>query len=194
MLDIFNKKTVISVNDWIESYKQKTNYITENKFCTTCLTWKKRDKTEWTTNNNSSDNWHNCCKVCKNITRKPTELKYRLNKKSDPLYVISRNARSVVYNVLTKKGYTKNKKTFDIIGITPKLLKVYIESQFEDWMNWDNYGNPRDSIYEINKTWDIDHIIPISSATNEKELIKLLHYTNLQPLCSYKNRFIKRNL
>ena len=60
-------------------------------------------------------------------------------------------------------------------------------------MNWDNYGNPKDGIYELSKTWDIDHMIPISSAKTEEELIKLNHYTNLQPLCSYVNRFIKKD-
>jgi len=60
-------------------------------------------------------------------------------------------------------------------------------------MNWQNYGNPVDGLIEPNKTWDIDHIIPISSAINEDELLKLNHYTNLQPLCSYYNRFVKKN-
>ena len=58
-------------------------------------------------------------------------------------------------------------------------------------MNWDNYGNPKDGIYAPNKTWDIDHIIPTSSAITEEDLLKLNHFTNLQPLCSYFNRFIK---
>jgi hypothetical protein len=55
-------------------------------------------------------------------------------------------------------------------------------------MNWDNYG-----LYngESNYGWDIDHIIPSSSAITEEELIKLNHFTNLQPLCSYINRKIK---
>ena len=60
-------------------------------------------------------------------------------------------------------------------------------------MNWDNYGNPSDGLIEPNKTWDIDHIIPVSSAKNEQELLELNHYTNLQPLCSYHNRYIKRD-
>ena len=51
-------------------------------------------------------------------------------------------------------------------------------------MNWDNYGS-----YKINeqRTWNIDHIIPLSSAKNEDELIKLNHYTNMRPLCSKEN-------
>ena len=57
-------------------------------------------------------------------------------------------------------------------------------------MNWENYG-----LYngELNYGWDIDHIIPNSSALTEDEFIKLNHYTNLQPLCSKVNRHIKRD-
>ena len=60
-------------------------------------------------------------------------------------------------------------------------------------MNWDNYGNWDGIAKEINYSWDIDHIIPLSSAIDEEQFIRLNHYTNLQPLCSYINRFIKRN-
>ena len=60
-------------------------------------------------------------------------------------------------------------------------------------MTWDNYGNPKDGIFELNKTWDIDHIKPVSSGLAENEVIELNHYTNLKPLCSYTNRWIKRN-
>ena len=61
-------------------------------------------------------------------------------------------------------------------------------------MSWDNYGNPKDGILEHNKSWDLEHIITISSAKTENDIIKLNHYTNLQPLCSYTNRYIKRNI
>ena len=48
-------------------------------------------------------------------------------------------------------------------------------------------------LLEVNKTWDIDHITPISSAETEDDVIKLNHFTNFQPLCSYTNRVIKRD-
>lgn len=60
-------------------------------------------------------------------------------------------------------------------------------------MNWENYGNPKDGKYELNKTWDLDHIIPICSAKTNEDIIRLNHYTNFQPLCSYVNRYIKRH-
>jgi hypothetical protein len=57
-------------------------------------------------------------------------------------------------------------------------------------MFWENYG-----LYngELNYGWDVDHIIPLSSSESEEGIIKLNHYTNLQPLCSKVNRDIKKD-
>ena len=57
-------------------------------------------------------------------------------------------------------------------------------------MSWDNYGKYNG---ELNHGWDIDHIVPSSSALTEDELVKLNHFSNLQPLCSKTNRDIKKN-
>ena len=57
-------------------------------------------------------------------------------------------------------------------------------------MNWENRGLFNG---EINYGWDIDHIIPLSTAKTKEDLIKLNHYTNLQPLCSKINRYIKKD-
>lgn len=53
----------------------------------------------------------------------------------------------------------------------------------------------KECVSEFNKkySWDIDHIVPLSTATTEEDLIRLNHYTNLQPLCSKVNRDIKRD-
>ena len=112
----------------------------------------------------------------------------------DPLYKLKDNLRSSIYYAFKNKGYTKESKTHEILDCSFEDFKLHLEKQFigeKSWMNWENYGNPKDGIFEPNKTWDIDHIIPLASATTEEEIIKLNHYTNLQPLCSYENRFIK---
>ena len=114
-------------------------------------------------------------------------------KKSDPLYKLSENIRKGIYKSITSKGFGKKSRTYEILGCSYEDFKIYIENKFESWMNWDNYGNPNDGLIEPNKTWDVDHIKPLSSATNEKELLELNHYTNLQPLCSYHNRFVKKD-
>jgi 5-methylcytosine-specific restriction endonuclease McrA len=51
-------------------------------------------------------------------------------------------------------------------------------------MTWKNHGKYTGN---YNETWQYDHIIPISNAATEEELIKLNHYSNFQPLCSKKN-------
>ena len=43
-------------------------------------------------------------------------------------------------------------------------------------MNWDNHGE-----------WHYDHIIPLASADNYDDLVRLNHYTNLQPLWAEDN-------
>lgn len=119
--------------------------------------------------------------------------KNRIKYQNDVLYRMSKNLKSVINNSLTKCGYTRKTKTELILGCTYQEFKLYLESKFEFWMNWENKGNPKDGILELNKTWDIDHIIPLSSATCEEDIIRLNHYTNLQPLCSYTNRYIKKD-
>ena len=79
---------------------------------------------------------------------------------------------------MKSKNITKKNKTFEIVGCTPEELKKHLENQFTDGMSWENHGLIG---------WHIDHIIPLSSAKNEDDIIKLCHYMNLQPLWSLDN-------
>ena len=76
----------------------------------------------------------------------------------------------------------KKGKTLDMLGCTVDFLKHYLENQFDDKMNWENYGK--------GKYWEIDHIIPcdVFDLTKETEQKKCFHYTNLQPLPIIENR------
>ena len=111
-------------------------------------------------------------------------------RKNDPLFKLKDNIRRLIRQRIKEGGYTKKSKTCQILDCPYEEFKLYLESKFESWMSWENYG-----LYngEKNYGWDIDHIIPVSFALTEGELIKLNHYTNLQPLCSKVNRNIKRN-
>lgn len=114
----------------------------------------------------------------------------RIKKQKDPIYRFKKNIRTMIGKSLTKKGYTKKSQSFLIIGCLQDEFIQYIESLWKPWMNWDNYG-----LYngELDYGWDIDHIIPLITATTEEEIIKLNHYSNLQPLCGKVNRKIKRD-
>ncbi len=123
------------------------------------------------------------------------KTKYFLKKLStDVLFKLKHTIATSIRGSFKKNGFTKRTRTYQILGCTFEEFRIYLESKFEPWMNWENYGNPNDGVYETNKTWDIDHIIPISSALTEKDIIRLNHYSNLQPLCSYLNRWIKKDI
>ena len=109
---------------------------------------------------------------------------------TDIVYRLKETTRKRIQTALRLKGVKKSIRTEQILGCTIQEFKEHLESLFESWMNWGNYG-----LYngELNYGWDIDHIIPNSSGTNEIEVVQLNHYTNLQPLCSCYNRDIKRN-
>jgi len=104
-------------------------------------------------------------------------------RKNDPIFKLKHVISRTIRNSLRCKGFSKNRKTIDILGCDIIFFKSYLESMFVDEMNWINYGI----------IWDIDHIIPLSTAESESDVIKLNHYTNLQPLDSYINRNVKRD-
>lgn len=119
-------------------------------------------------------------------------LRVRQRMATEPLFKLKKNIRTLISQTLKNKGVKKSLKSEQILGCTYQQFKEHIEKQFELWMSWDNYGTPKDKIFELNKTWDVDHIIPLKTAKTEEDIIRLNHYTNLRPLCSYYNRFIKR--
>jgi len=118
-------------------------------------------------------------------------ISYNNKIKNDNLFRLKENTSSLIFQSLKLKGYQKKSRTHEILGCSYEDFKIHLEKQFESWMNWENYGNPKDRKFEPNKTWDIDHIIPISIVNTEQEILKLNHYTNLQPLCSFVNRWVK---
>jgi len=116
-------------------------------------------------------------------------------KNTNPLLHLTRNIRSLIKTTFVRglvEDIVKAKKTSAIIGCTFQEFKNHIESQFESWMNWDNYGNVCESL-EPNCSWDLDHIVPITLAKTEEEVYLLNHWSNFQPLCSYVNRNVKRD-
>ena len=117
---------------------------------------------------------------------------YRNTKiKNDYLYKLKENIRCLINISFKNKGFNKNnRKTNEILGCSFEQFKKHLESKFESWMNWNNKA-----LYngEEGYGWDIDHIIPLCTAKTEEDIIKLNHYTNLQPLCGFTNRVIKRD-
>lgn len=91
---------------------------------------------------------------------------------------LARNAQTRVLIGLKRKRIKKSLRTHQYIGCTWDQLRFHLENQFEEGMNWDNWSK---------EGWHIDHKIPICSACNQDDLIRILHFTNLQPLWAKEN-------
>ena len=125
--------------------------------------------------------------------KKENPEKFRIAKRNkiatDPLFRLGNSIRCLISMSFRSKGEAKSLKTEQILGCTIPEFRNYLESKFEPWMTWENKGKFKMNV--LNYGWDIDHVIPLCTAKTKEEIIKLSHYTNLQPLCSYTNRYIK---
>jgi hypothetical protein len=82
------------------------------------------------------------------------------------------------------KGNKKTKRSKEILGIEFEDFRDYIQSKWEPWMNWDNYGHGAGK-------WCIQHIVPKIFAENEDEIYLLNNYNNLIPMDFSDNGSLK---
>jgi hypothetical protein len=109
------------------------------------------------------------------ITTKRRDYEYRRYYTDIQFYLhscMSARLRSGIKN--------KSKSTQLYIGCSYDFLTSYLETLFEEGMNWDNRGS----------MWEIDHIIPVSAwdLTNDFESKCCWNYRNLKPLFKSENR------
>ena len=180
--------------------KDVTEFYSSRKKCKTCIIEYQR---EYNQNNKEKrkkylkENKEKISKKGKEYYQKNIEKMNRKvyerrkrKMKNDLVYRLKIKLRKKIRESLKNNGYTKKSNTYTILGCSYKDFKIYIESNWEGWMSWDNYG-----LYngEENYGWDLDHIVPLSSAQCEEDIIRLNHHSNIQPLCSHINRNVKRD-
>ena len=100
----------------------------------------------------------------------------RRRRQRNPLYAFTVRMRTMLLKSFAKRGYTKRSKSQQILGCTWPELVAHIERQFAPGMTWENRGE-----------WHIDHSIPLATAETEADIVRLNHYTNLQPLWAEDN-------
>jgi len=115
-----------------------------------------------------------------NKTKRNSRIKLR--RKEYPIFSIKESIRARIHEALNKKKISTSNLT--LIGINNINLKKWIEYQFNDKMNWENYGS----------YWVIDHVIPVSffNLINNFEKLICNNWTNLRPL-EKKENIIKSN-
>lgn len=163
---------------------------------------------------NNKISYESYCKICeKENNNKKSKERYSKNKKWWTEYrehnreKINKNNRVRYSNIEVKlrkrcshsirRALKHDKKTSFInkLPYTIKELKNHLESQFESWMTWENWGSyvleHWDDDDSSTWTWQIDHIIPQSKlpydSMNHPNFKKCWCLTNLRPLNSKHN-------
>lgn len=108
--------------------------------------------------------------------RKYTTEYHVRKRKENPMLRLKHNLRNRLNLAFRCKSWKKGLGTELLLGCSFDEARKHIENNFYKDMTWGNYGK-----------WHLDHMIPLSSAKNEEEMIKLCHYTNLQPLWASDN-------
>jgi len=147
--------------------KHREPDVDGHKTCNKCKVSKPHK--EFSVNNAEKDRLSRTCKIC---ARKLSKEKY----KNNLLYRLRNQISSLIRISIRLNGFNKKSKTREILGCSYEEFKIHMESKFIDGMTWKN-----------RHLWEIDHIIPVSRGKTEEEIIKLNHYTNLQPLWAEDN-------
>ena len=79
-------------------------------------------------------------------------------------------------------GITKNRKScLSYLNYSMQKLKIHLESLFEPWMTWENYGS----------RWHVDHVVALSAfnivSIDSPDLRRAWALSNLRPLEAKEN-------
>lgn len=182
----------------------------ESKVCNTCHI--EKDISEFSIRSKKTLNRHNRCKQCTNEyakkyrTKNEKVVKERQKKwyeehskywkkqyekenrdkinerdrekyRTDKKYRMKKILRSRFATTVNKKKIYKSILTY--IDTDLESLLKWIEYQFDPNMSWENQGT----------YWDLDHVIPCDTfdLTDESEIKKCFHWTNIRPLEKKEN-------
>jgi hypothetical protein len=113
------------------------------------------------------------CKECQMKVdldkRDPSEY-VKNRRKVDPIFKLKMNILGRSNSALKASYWLKGSNNEKLFGADRDTVMNHIESLFKPGMNWQNKA-----------FWQIDHVVPLSSAKTESQLYNLAHYKNLSP-------------
>lgn len=116
-----------------------------------------------------------------NETLKIKMKTYYENNKEKIISNVLENQKTLIgklkHNIRTRLGNAikrRSNSSKELLDCDIKIYIEYLEYQFDNDMNWENYGS----------YWHIDHVNPINNfdLTNIEDIKKAFHFTNTRPL------------
>lgn len=173
--------------DCLPSHTSDQTVSDGSKECSRCL--RKLPVAMFSVSNAAKSGLLGHCKECARIERAHTarrrpearrlyKKRHRDKNKHRPEYRLSINLRVRLSNAVRRRLAGRDISAVRDLGCTVPELMTYLEQLFTPGMSWETYGE-----------WHIDHIVPICAhdLTNRDEMLKAVHYTNLQPLWAADN-------
>lgn len=112
-----------------------------------------------------------------------SRAKQREKRKGDPLALMHARLSRLHRHALVRIGSLKHSPTLEAFGYTALDFVKHIERQFVDGMGWHNM-----------REWQVDHIIPISTAKTVADVIALNQLSNLRPMWAKENNAKKAKI
>ncbi len=103
-------------------------------------------------------------------------VRQRQRRKTDPRSAMQARLSRLHRHALAQVGAIKTSKTFEQLGYTASEFVRHVERQFLPRMGWHNMSE-----------WQVDHIIPVSSAKSEEDVVALNQLSNLRPMWAVDN-------
>lgn len=130
---------------------------------------------------------------CRNRHKRNERNKRRIEARPD--LRLNRVIKAHLNRMLKRLGLRKTQTSFAYFPYSAIELRTHLESQFEPWMNWDNYGRYNVTLWDdedpLSWTWQIDHIIPqhelLYRDITDENFKKCWALSNLRPFPAKQN-------
>jgi hypothetical protein len=128
--------------------------------------------------------------------QKQQNIYRKQRREQDPEYRLREDVSTLVRRALKTAGGSKKGQSIEkYLPFSIEELRVWIENQFEPWMNWNNQGIYNTQSWDDNDlktwTWQLDHIIPQTdlpyTSMEDDNFKKCWALTNLRPLSAKQN-------
>lgn len=119
----------------------------------------------------------------KEASRRASAAKQRAIRKNNPAAVMQARVSRLHRHALSKVGAIKKSATFEQLGYSVDEFVQHIERQFLSGMGWHNM-----------RQWQIDHIVPTSTAKSEADVVALNQLPNMRPMWAKENNAKKAKI